>query len=204
MDGFEGFDRDIIAIERRTRIQTVSSGFLESWEPLGEYFGCVTQLVSTPSSFQQQFSRLARYKVAMADAPPISFGDTRFRLTWRNGDELLLQPDREPLYAGGSERTDVSIQCVNVASMLVPEDNEPVEPAPFPPVGYTNPLPPDIFISDGKMIEFGVSFTILPATSEVVVDGAYQTRNMDYYEFSDRIVFTHPPAKDARIEVRIV
>lgn len=204
MDGFEGFDRDIIAVERRTRIQTVSSGFLESWEPLGEYFGCVTQMVSTPASFQQQFSRLARYKVAMADAPPISFGDTRFRVTWRNGDDLLLQPDREPLYAGGSERTDMSVQCVNVAAMLVPEDNDPVEPAPFPPVGYTAPPDPDIFSGDGKMIEFGVSFTILPATSEVVVDGAYQTRGMDYYEFSDRIVFTWPPSEGARIEVRIV
>lgn len=204
MDGFEGFDRDLVTIERRTRVENVSSGFLESWEPLGEFFGCVTQLVSSNSSFQQQFSRLARYKVSMADAPPISYGNTRFRITWRNGEPLLLQPDREPLYAGGSERTDVSVQCINVGSMLVEENTEPEGPGPFPPETYTAPPDPDIFVGDSLTVEFGTSFAILPATSEVVVDGAYMTRGMDYYEFSDRIVFTRAPLLGARIEVRTV
>lgn len=196
----QGKYRDIVTIQQRTDKDIVSTGFTEEWTSVGEFYACVLEGVSSLASFQQQFSALSDYTVEIQDAPQISYGNTRFLWTDQFGNNRILQPDRDPKYFGNSGRTDVFVECSDVASMRREEVPDMTESVNFPPGPDQNRE--QIFYGNGQSVDFYPPFVILLGTSIVLVGSSYQTRNVHYYEHSDHITFVQPPETGVKITLK--
>lgn len=195
-----GFIDQIIEIRRRVSTENVGTGFTEQWESLGEFYGTVLEKVSSLASLQQQFSRYSLFTVKIVDGPRISYGNNLFYTLWKDGQPLLLRPERDPKRFGDLYRLDQEIECVDIYGLSNPDSAENTPSVNYPP---NNPVAgSDTFTGDGTATVFMLNFPMAPSTSRVIVDHSYKLRNVDYFEATDRITFIRPPGDGSVISVK--
>lgn len=197
----QGKYTDVVTIEQRISTSNISTGFIERWESMGDFYAAVTEMVSSNSSLQQQVSSLSRYSVEIADCPQISYADSRFRYTDRFGNQKLLQPDRDPKYFNSQWHRYMTVECVNIENLITNEDVDTSLPSVWSPPSASD-YAEQIFYGDGSTLSFYPPFTITPESSTVTVANSYQTLNIDYYEFSDHITLEFPPEDGVEIVLR--